>query len=83
MADVFCIPLLIVNCRFSGAFAVTVTVPAAEHVRRFLRGKSLHADQEQHFAVTGRDRAHRALERVELAIGCILFVARVSVVGLK
>jgi hypothetical protein len=30
--DVFCIPLLIVNCRFTGALAVMVTVPLAEHV---------------------------------------------------
>jgi hypothetical protein len=32
VADVFCIPLLIVNCRFWGALAVTVMVPGAEQV---------------------------------------------------
>lgn len=32
VADVFCIPLLTVNCRFSGALAVTVMVPGAEQV---------------------------------------------------
>ena len=32
VADVFCTPLLTVNCRFSGALAVTVTVPVAEQV---------------------------------------------------
>lgn len=32
VADVFCTPLLIVNCKFWGALAVTVTVPAAEQV---------------------------------------------------
>src|SRR5215472_13952487 len=32
VADVFCIPLLMVNCRFSGALAVTVIVPGAEQV---------------------------------------------------
>jgi len=32
LADVFCTPLLIVNCRFSGAVAVTVMVPGAEQV---------------------------------------------------
>ena len=31
-ADVFCIPLLIVNCKFCGAVAVIVTVPGAEQV---------------------------------------------------
>lgn len=30
--EVFCIPLLTVNCKFSGAFAVIVIVPAAEQV---------------------------------------------------
>jgi hypothetical protein len=29
---VFCTPLLTVSCRFSGAVAVTVTVPGAEQV---------------------------------------------------
>ena len=32
LADVFWIPLLIVNCRFSGAVAVTVMSPGAEQV---------------------------------------------------
>ncbi len=32
MADVFWIPLLIVNCKFCGALAVTVMVPGAEQV---------------------------------------------------
>ena len=32
VADVFCTPLLMVNCRFSGALAVTVIVPGAEQV---------------------------------------------------
>ena len=32
VADVFCTPLLTVNCRFWGALAVMVTVPGAEQV---------------------------------------------------
>ena len=32
VADVFCIPLLMVNCKFCGALAVTVMVPGAEQV---------------------------------------------------
>ena len=32
VADVFCIPLLLVNCRFWGALAVIVMVPGAEQV---------------------------------------------------
>ena len=32
VADVFCTPLFTVNCRFSGALRVTMTLPGAEQV---------------------------------------------------
>jgi len=32
VVEVFCIPLLMVNCKFSGALAVIVIVPGAEQV---------------------------------------------------